>query len=103
MIDQKLFCNTYFDLQETKNDQAKGTNRKKLVPCFFANLTSTQPEQKLNPDFSASCVEVILDFDTTCVEVGFLTSAQVGQKLDFGLPNNLVGSLFFIPDKLSGS
>ena len=35
MIDQKLFCNTYFDLQETKNDQAKGTNRKKLVPCFL--------------------------------------------------------------------
>ena len=55
------------------------------------------------PDFSASCVEVILDFDTTCVEVGFLTSAQVGQKLDFGLPTNLVGGWVFIPDKLSGS
>ena len=48
-------------------------------------------------------VEVILDFDTTCVEVGFLTSAQVGQKLDFGLPTNLVGGWVFIPDKLSGS
>ena len=33
----------------------------------------------------------------------FLTSAQPGQKLSFGLPTNLVGSPFFIPDKLSGS
>lgn len=46
MTDQKLFCDAYFDLKETKNDQAKGTNRKKLVPCFCfdANLTSTQSE-----------------------------------------------------------
>ena len=54
------------------------------------------------------------NFDTTCVEVAcatslqlaakwFLTSAQVGQMLDFGLPTNLVGGRFFIPDKLSGS
>ena len=54
------------------------------------------------------------NFDTGCVEVAFftsvqiaakwfLTSAQVGQKLDFGLPTKLVGGLFFIPDKLSGS
>ena len=32
-----------------------------------------------------------------------LTSAQVGQKLDLGLPTNLVGREFYIPDKLSGS
>ena len=35
MTDQKLFCDAYFNLKETKNDQAKGTNRKKLVPCFL--------------------------------------------------------------------
>ena len=36
--------------------------------------------QKLQPDFSASCVEMIFDFDTTCVEVSFSTSVQLGQK-----------------------
>ena len=35
MTDQKLFCNTYFDLQETKNDQAKGTNHKKVSALLF--------------------------------------------------------------------
>ena len=33
-----------------------------------------------------------IDFDTTCVEVGFLTSVQFGQKLGFRLPTKLVGS-----------
>ena len=36
--------------------------------------------QKLKSDFSASCVEVIFDFDTTCAEVSFSTSVQFGQK-----------------------
>ena len=34
------------------------------------------------------------DFDTTCVEVGFLTSVQFGQKCGFRIPSNLVGSGF---------
>ena len=58
----------------------------------FANLTSTQPVSKLQ--FSLLCKLLRSDFST---------SVQVGQKLSFGLPTNLVGSLFFIPDKLSGS
>ena len=36
--------------------------------------------QKLQSNFSASCVEMIFDFDTTCVEVSFSTSVQLGQK-----------------------
>ena len=37
----------------------------------------------------------VFNFYTTCVEVAFLTSDQVGQKWDFELPTNLVGSLFY--------
>ena len=40
------------------------------------------------------------NFYTACVEV--LTSVQVGQKLSFGLPTNLVGSLFFYSRQLVG-
>ena len=59
---------------------------------IFANLTSTQPVSKLQ----FSLLRKLRRSD-------FSTSDQVGQKLSFGLPTNLVGSLFFIPDKLSGS
>ena len=38
---------------------------------------------------------MILDFDTTCVEVGFLTSVQLGQNyflpVDISLENVLTG------------
>ena len=44
------------------------------------DLTSTQPVQKLKSDFSVSCVEMIFNFDTTCVEVSFSTSVQLGQQ-----------------------
>lgn len=36
------------------------------------------------------------NFSANCTDV-FLTSAQVGQKLDFGLPTNLVGCCFLFP------
>ena len=51
-----------------------------LAFCLEANSTSTQLVQKLQSDFYASCVEMIFDIDTTCVDVGFLTSVQLEQK-----------------------
>jgi hypothetical protein len=39
----------------------------------------------------------VFNFYTTFVEVAFLTSDQVGQKLDFELPTNLVGGHFLFP------
>ena len=38
MTDQKLFCDAYFNLKETKNDQANGTNRKKVSALSFIFL-----------------------------------------------------------------
>ena len=35
MTDQRLFCEAHLDLKETKNDQDKGTNRKKVSASFF--------------------------------------------------------------------
>ena len=74
MIDQKLFCNTYFDLQETKNDQAKGTNRKKLVPCFLF-------WGKFN--FYTTWVEVKSRLLCKLRRSVFLTSTQLVSKLAF--------------------
>ena len=74
MIDQKLFCNTYFDLQETKNDQAKGTNRKKLVPCFLS-------WGKFN--FYTTCAEVEVRLLCKLRRCAFLTSTQLVSKLAF--------------------
>ena len=36
MTDQKLFCDAYFDLKETKNDQSKGDQPQKVGRfCFL--------------------------------------------------------------------
>ena len=54
-------------------------------------------------NFYTVCVQVALtNFSANCGEVIF-NFCQVGQKLDFGLPTNLVKGWVFIPDKLSGS
>lgn len=43
---------------------------------------------------------MIFDFDTTCVEVGFLTSVQLGQKC--GFENSAqVGQNYFLPVDIS--
>ena len=47
--------------------------------------------------FDTTCVEVALPTSAQVAEKWFLTSAQVGQKLDFGLPTNLVGGHFLFP------
>ena len=44
------------------------------MPCFLVCSEN---------HFYADCIEVILNFDTGCVQVGFSTSVQVGQKFDF--------------------
>lgn len=78
-----------------------------LCQLFYRNFTCMILLSLCFSQFTLGRVK-ITNFDTGCVEVTyttslqlaakcFLTSAQLGQKLDFWLPTNLVGGRFLFP------